>query len=118
MPAIETLPEVFTEAEPCRTQSAHCADYEQLSRRWREIFPLLIDAELEQYAPSTSNCGICEKELSTELIKCEDCSATAYYCSDCYHKTHKQIMFHKPIIWSVSVVLLCTRLYFIALDIF
>ncbi|CAG2254522.1 unnamed protein product [Mytilus edulis] len=69
---------------------------------WDLLREKLLVTRIEEFSPASYSCCFCDSQ-EQEIIYCQDCGPTAYYCHTCCMRIHKNILFHKPHQWKQSM---------------
>ncbi|KAJ8308655.1 hypothetical protein KUTeg_013529 [Tegillarca granosa] len=74
----------------------------KIIENWNRVRQVLVDTHIEELSPSSNECCMC-KTVVEEIIYCDDCGPTAYYCQACCQRIHAVVVFHTPQIWKGSL---------------
>ena len=84
-------------------QTKHKKTSTATSHGWCNVRDQMVQAMCERAAPETHQCVACNNTVKN-IVLCNDCGPTAYLCLKCTELHHKFIHFHKPLLWTVSLL--------------
>ena len=73
---------------------------ERRANNWATLNPLLYETYLDGLIP-TRDCIVCSAESK---IMCPDCTYGSMFCEKCFEQTHRNLPFHIPLVWQVSIL--------------
>ena len=83
--------------------SVHQKKKKATSEAWEGIRECLARTVIQEAAPATYKCAICE-EMIQDIIWCHECGPSAYFCQSCCNNHHAIIALHQPQIWCSKVI--------------
>ncbi|XP_066281363.1 uncharacterized protein [Branchiostoma lanceolatum] len=86
-------------AEAVPDVSRHQRKKEQEKDAWADQREELIQTGMNLALPPTEYCYYCEKEVTSPIIYCQDCSSAGIFCLTCYETCHKSPSLHCPLVW-------------------
>ncbi|XP_076076240.1 uncharacterized protein LOC143047159 isoform X2 [Mytilus galloprovincialis] len=89
-------------SNPGRINLTYAEKRKRVMGAWDLLRDKLIDTRLEEQSPATHCCCFCESSVD-DVIFCQDCGPSAYYCDTCCKRIHQNILFHKPHQWKQTM---------------
>ncbi|CAG2254524.1 unnamed protein product [Mytilus edulis] len=84
------------------TGNTYSEKRKKVMEAWDLLREKLLVTRIEEFSPASYSCCFCDSQ-EQEIIYCQDCGPTAYYCHTCCMRIHKNILFHKPHQWKQSM---------------
>ncbi|XP_071140726.1 uncharacterized protein [Mytilus edulis] len=89
-------------SNPGRINLTYAEKRKRVMGAWDLLRDKLIETRLEEQSPATHCCCFCESSVD-DVIFCQDCGPSAYYCDTCCKRIHQNILFHKPHQWKQTM---------------
>ncbi len=89
------------------TQKKHQKNSIATNEGWCKVRDQMVEAMCERAAPESHQCVACPRVVKN-IVLCNDCGPTTYLCIKCTETHHKFIHFHKPLLWTVSKLIIFT----------
>ena len=72
------------------------------SQEWEETRSDITRDRIEEYAPATYTCIMCQ-EYFENIISCTECGPVSYFCERCFTSHHAVVVPHYAVQWSSEV---------------
>ena len=72
------------------------------SQEWEEIRSDITRARIEEYAPATYTCIMCQ-EYFENIISCTECGPVSHFCEGCFTSHHAVMVPHYAVQWNSEV---------------
>ncbi|XP_066300346.1 uncharacterized protein [Branchiostoma lanceolatum] len=82
---------------PAPGPSRYTAQKQRELDAWKDVRQPLFDIIMEQFAPQSSTCSICNEE-DYLIYRCLDCGPMATFCVECLRQQHRNSL-HLPEVW-------------------
>ena len=83
------------------SQSKYISKKQQQKENWDILHEKFLSVFSEESCPATDTCSLCGCHC-TDIILCQECGPTAYFCDKCCRNHHRNSWFHQPKKWTVS----------------